>query len=48
VHDAEKEAQKVADAMASGAGPVTFGRKLDDAQKAVDPATLNQRLIIGY
>jgi hypothetical protein len=36
VHDAEKEAQKVADAMASGAGPVTFGKKLDDAQKAVE------------
>lgn len=36
VHDPEKEAQKVAEAMASGAGPVPFGQKLDEAQKKIE------------
>jgi len=36
VHDPEKEAQKVAEAMASGAGPVPFGQKLDEAQKKME------------
>jgi superfamily II DNA or RNA helicase len=39
VHDAEKEAQKVAEAMASGSGPDAFGKKLDDAQKSLESGT---------
>jgi hypothetical protein len=39
VHDAEKEAQKIAEAMASGSGPDAFGKKLDDAQKSLESGT---------
>ena len=39
VHDAEKEAQKVAEAMASGSGPDAFGKKLDDVQTALESGT---------
>ncbi len=36
VHDPEKEAQKVAEAMASGAGPAAFGKKMDEAQAKLE------------
>ena len=36
VHDPEKEAQKVAEAMASGTGPEAFGKKMDEAQAKLE------------